>query len=419
MTSELANVVQIAVKAKRKQGSKNPDWLVNAVTDERGRLLPNLANVMLALRAAPELIEAFSFHEMLRSIVLDKHLPKLATAAGIGGAIPRRIGDIEFTLLQEWLQCAGLPKIGRETVYQAVDAHSRERGFHPVRDYLEGLVWDGNERLETWLARYLGAESSAYQANIGGMFLVGMVARIYRPGVKVDHMVVLEGPQGGMKSTACKVLGGDYFSDSLPDIRDKDAKQHMRGKWLIEIAELSAIRRADAEALKHFISRTEVQYRPAYGRDDVSEPRQCVFIGTTNKGTYLRDETGNRRFWPVKVGAIDIPGLTGDRDQLFAEAVARYRAGAAWWPDSSFEREVIKPVQDARFENDAWQEFISVWLLGQESVLIGQVAREALHIEAPRIGKADQNRISEILISLGWRRAEKKDWRGNFPWTRA
>jgi predicted P-loop ATPase len=189
----------------------------------------------------------------------------------------------------------------------------------------------------------------------------------------------------------------------------------IRGKWLIEVSEMHAMNRAEAAQLKAFITRTDERYRPSYGRKEVHEPRQCIFVGTTNKDAYLRDETGARRFWPIKANAIDIDALIKDRDQLFAEAVARHQEGMTWWPDKDFERQCIAPQQAARYEADAWEENIANYLDTNSKVTVGELAREALHIETPRIGTAEQRRIAAALERLGWSRLPV-DWQGKRYW---
>jgi predicted P-loop ATPase len=206
-------------------------------------------------------------------------------------------------------------------------------------------------------------------------------------------------------------LGGEWFSDNLPDVAsgDKDVAQHLRGKWVIEIAEMSSMSRAEDAALKAFISRQDERYRPPYGREELIEPRQSVFIGTTNQTTYLRDETGGRRYWPVRVGTIDTDALARDPDQLLAEAVHAYREGERWWPDSAFESQHIRSEQEARYEGDAWEEKIKPRLADREKVTVLEVAHDAMLIETPRVGTSEQRRITAALRRLGWTRLEKKD----------
>jgi hypothetical protein len=396
-------------------------WLDDCLTDEQARPLSNLANVMIALRSDPALRDMLAYDEMLCAPML------LHSAPVVGQGVPDRIDlrpvtDADVGSVQEYLQLSGLPKIAKDTVHQAVDMRAHECAFHPVQRYLSSLRWDGRPRLKTWLSTYLGAEPTPYSEGIGPMVMVAMVARILTAGCKADYMMILEGPQGARKSTACAILGGDYYSDNLPDVSaGKDVQQHLQGKWLIEVGEMSAMSRAESAALKAFITRQTERFRPSYGRKEVIQPRQCLFVGTTNKEAYLRDETGGRRFWPVKVGVtgpIDTEALARDRGQLFAEAVKLFRGGAKWWPDDAFEREHIKPQQEARFEADAWEEMISAYLLNRSKVTVGEVARDGLHIETPRIGTADQRRIAAALERLGWRRLEK-DWKGNRPWGRS
>jgi len=381
------------------------------VKDDRGRLISNVANVLAVLRGVAEVERCFSFDGMLCQTMLALPLPTPGGGIANEPDDVRPVRDTDVTQLQEWLQHIGLPKIGREQVFQAVDLRAMERNYHPVRDYLDGLVWDRVPRVQNFFPAYFGVDRSPYIVAIGPMFLCAMVARIYEPGCKADYMVVLEGPQGAGKSTACSVLAGQWFSDSLPDVlRDKDAAQHIRGKWLIEVAELSATSRAEAEHLKAFISRPVERYRPSYGRMEVIEPRQCLFVGTTNKSTYLRDETGGRRFWPVKVDRIDIDALRHDRDQLFAEAVQAYRAAEKWWPDAAFERDHIRPQQDDRFESDPWEDAIAKHVATLSRVRVTDIARNVLMIESAKIGTAEQRRIAAVLTGLGWKSV--RDWQG-------
>jgi predicted P-loop ATPase len=330
---------------------------------------------------------------------------------------PRPIADTDITAIQEWLQLAGLPLVSKDTVYQAVELVARENTFHPVKDYLESLNWDGTERLDDWLTDCFGAEKTEYAMAVGRMFMIGMVARIYQPGCQADYMLILEGPQGIFKSTACRALAGEWFSDGMPEnVNSKDAALHLRGKWLVEIAELHHLSRAETTALKAFITRRTDIYRPPYGRKEVHRPRQNLFVGTTNKKVYLQDPTGGRRFWPVVTGDIDIEFLISLRDQLFAEAVVRYRKGEHWWPDPEFEAKHITSEQEARFEGDPWEQPI-IRHLGERPnrdeahpdgrATVWEIARAALHLDTQRIGTTETRRITAILEQHGWRRAPR------------
>jgi predicted P-loop ATPase len=387
----------------------NSDAWIGGAMEGKSPIASNLGNVMLGLREDEGLQGRFGFNEMSNTAMLMK--PMFSGVNTPDDFKPRPVSDADIAEVQQYMQWQGLRRVGKDTVHQAIDVRARQCGFHPVKDYLNGLAWDGVPRLETWLSIYLGAEQNEYTKGVGKMFLISMVARIFTPGCKADHMPVFEGDQGIFKSTACRILAGEWFSDSLPDISaGKETSQHLRGKWLIEVAEMHAMNKAEASLLKSFISRTEERFRPPYGRVEVIEPRQCVFVGTTNKDEYLRDETGGRRFWPVKTPAIDTVRLTTDRDQLFAEAVALFRAGVEWWPTADFEKQYAMPEQAKRYETDIWQEEIERWLTtqyvqSQMPLTVLNVAKGALSVneKIDKLGTRDANRISSILTTLGYK----------------
>ena len=387
-------------------------WLTECICGETGKPLPVLANALVGLRATmPDVV---ALDEMARTAILMEPNSNEKEFA------PRQLTDVDVGFLQERLQRDGLPRISKDVMNQAVDIRAHECRFHPVRDYLEALQWDGKPRIQggrygdeavdPFLARYFGVTHSAYVGLIGSMFLTSMVARIYQPGCKADYMLVIEGEQGLKKSTACKVLGGAWFSDALPDlsVAGKDISQHLRGKWLIEVSELHAMSKAETTQLKAFITRDTERYRPSYGRREVVEPRQCIFVGTTNRATYLKDETGGRRFWPVRATRIDVEALERDRDQIFAEAVHLYRADKPWWPSADFEQEHIAPEQAARYEADAWEEAIANYLDGVNRCTVSQVAQGALQIEPKRIGTTEQRRIMAAMEQLGRQRGQRE-----------
>jgi predicted P-loop ATPase len=418
-TEENANLDAKALALDRAR-ERSRSWLAECICSATGKPLPILANALVGLRAV--MPDTLAFDEMMRTPMLMSPLEKETVFT------PRPVTDVDVGIIQERLQRLGLTQLSKDVIHQAVDVRSHERRFHPVCSFLDKLTWDGKPRISRLFPYYFGADDTPYTRAIGTMFPIAMVARVYDPGCKADYMVVLEGMQGGLKSTACRVIGGPWFSDGLPHISaGKDVSQHLRGKWLIEVSELHAMSRAETELLKAFITRQEERYRPSYGRKEVFEPRQCLFIGTTNRDVYLSDETGGRRFWPVRTGTIDIDALAQDRDQLFAEAVALYQDGSRWWPDAEFEREHMIPEQAARYEPDVWEENIEAYLEGNPAkcepgpkrVTIGQLARDALHIETPKIGTADQRRFARALERLHWRRENtdgKTDSQGRRWW---
>jgi predicted P-loop ATPase len=415
-----------------------PRWANQLRLDLAGNPERNEANVITALSNDEVFAGAIVFDEFRQEILVMRALPWDDRPP----ILPRPWSDADDVRCAEWLQRREI-NVAPVTVSRAVGAVAREIRIHPVRDYLTSLRWDGMPRLERWVMVYLGADDTPLNRAIGSRWMISGVARIMQPGCKVDHMLILEGPQGSKKSSAIKTLAGaEWFTDEIAEIGSKDAAQQMRGIWIIEIAELDAISRAEVSRIKAFLTRTTDRYRPPYERYIVTVPRQCVFAGSVNPETYLRDETGNRRFWPVRCGSIDLDALARDRDQLWAEAVTRYREGAIWWLD---EPELVisaKAEQDQRYHADAWDARIDRWLVYERrrvnhgygnyddwrdeeverpspltDTTVGEILEGALGIEPARWTRADQMRVTSYLKSRGWERYQvrvresERQWR--------
>ncbi|HKO93004.1 MAG TPA: virulence-associated E family protein [Polyangiaceae bacterium] len=290
----------------------------------------------------------------------------------------------------------------------AVVEVARQCAYHPVRDFLRGLVWDGRPRLDSMLVEMFGAENTDVVRTIAAKWMISAVARVFQPGCQVDHMMVLEGPQGTRKSTALRTLvGDDWFRNSPVDLRGKDAPMALRGCWVYEFDELDSFRGREATRVKSFLSQRVDSYRPAYGRAVVDLPRECVFVGTTNEHQYLADPTGNRRFWPVRCGAIDIPALAAARAQLWAEAYARYAAGEIWHIDSADLGARLRDQQADREELDPWVEVIRRWFdrlpsaKQAEGITTHDVMAGALEIKPGVSTRRDETRVGHALKSLG------------------
>jgi putative DNA primase/helicase len=317
--------------------------------------------------------------------------------------------DVDDVRLSSWLARHHELHVGADVVRAAVDVVARQHVVNPVVDYLRGLRWDGQQRIDFWLSTYLGVEASDYARLVGRFFLISAVARAFRPGCKVDTMPILEGDQGANKSTAIGVLfGREWWSDTPPDLGSKDRFAALRDRWCIEWGELDGMGKADVDRLKGFLSSAIDDYRPSYGRRTVRVPRRSVFFGSVNREEYLRDETGNRRFWPVRTGTVkplDVAGLALVRDQLWAEAVAAFEGGARWWPVPE-EYSIFVPQQAERVVGDPWLDKIAEWVRARERVTVAEVLGTMLGIEPSRWTQVDQNRVARCLTLLGWKRVQ-------------
>jgi hypothetical protein len=249
-----------------------------------------------------------------------------------------------------------------QQVSEGISSLAMPHAFHPIKNYLDGLTWDGEDRVTTFFEKYAGGEATAYTAGVAEMMFRAAVARVMSPGIKFDSMVILEGRQGCGKSTLIKVLGGDWTLEGLPSTNsmdNKDVIQAIQGHWLVEVEELAVMSKSDVESIKAFVSRTTDKARFAYAREAREYQRQCIFIGTTNDAEYLLDSTGNRRFIPVEVTEVDLAGLRRDRDQLWAQAVQLWRSNPteeslflaeALWGEAGEQQELRRIVDPIEFK---------------------------------------------------------------------
>jgi putative DNA primase/helicase len=291
-------------------------------------------------------------------------------------------------------------------IASAVPMLASRRTVHPVREWLSGLTWDGVPRVGQ-LAIALGQAPDSFAATLLRRWLISAVARPMTPGCKVDTVLVLIGQQGAGKSTFFSTLAGEaWHTDSRVDVADKDGKLVMRQVWVVEWAELEAMRRAkDQEAIKAFLSARVDVFRRPYAREVQEAPRHCVVVGTTNNKEFLFDATGSRRFWPVQLTArVDLQWVRAHREQLWAEAVAAFRAGEQWWLTP--EEDEALALQNAEHEaQDIWTDPVRDWLeehRALQEVQVGQMLKLALNRDLENWSRVDEMRVSAILRQLGW-----------------
>lgn len=380
---------------------------------EKGKPRATLRNVVHIIENAVD-PECVAYDEFARRIIFMMDTPW-------GGSSGRAVTDVDDVNLKLWIARNFRFEPSKDQCFEAMNLLAHRNKFHPVRDYLDGLRWDGKERLATFLKRGMGAiGDDAYLSAVGTKTLVAAVARIYEAGIKFDYVTVLQGDQGKKKSTAIAALAGaDWFNDNLGDIHQKDVVDCMNGKWIIEISEMASARKADIDFLKGFITRQVDKVRLPYGRRAEEFPRQCIFIGTTNQEDYLHDETGNRRFWCVTIKEADLNWIKENRDQLFAEAVELYHLGEPLWLENKMVEAQAVKEQAARLFEDEWKPLIVEWIETQK-IEDGKMTKDyytILDIYKGAIGQTsisnnvtpqEGNRVRKVMRGLGWKTAVKR-----------
>ena len=296
-------------------------------------------------------------------------------------------------------------RISKQTLLDGLLVYAHENARNAPKDWMDGLVWDGTPRLGGFLPTYTGSEDSDYTRAAGRNWWISMVARIYQPGCKVDTMLILKGEQGRFKSTLFSVIGGPWYAVATADVDDPKAfGETLRGKMVMELAELVAFGKAEENSIKRLITTQSDRYRNSYGHFAEDHPRRCVLVGTTNKGAFLGDETGARRFWPVHITMCNIEALRRDRDQLFAEAVHAFKAGATWWemPASTLD------AQEGVREHDELETKVEAFIrIRPEGVTLHDIWVDGLGFPFKDCKRAEQNRLAKILRTMRWEKGSK------------
>ena len=374
---------------------------------QNGKPLGNLANVLSALRNAPEWQRIFRFDTFSNKVTVHG-TPPFPRA----GLTPRVLQEADFGLTTEWMQVQGI-NASAAVCADAISVVAHDDEYSSLTDYLRSVRFDGVARIDSWLIDFLGVADTPLHRAFSAKFLISAVARAFEPGCQVDTMLILEGRQSLKKSTALRTLfGSSWFTDHIPDLHNKDASMQIQGVWGLEHAEMATLNRTDANRIKEFVSRRIDRFRPPYGKLTADFPRQCVFAATLNPGAqgYLKDETGARRFWPVCCGVtwgehqqVDIAALADVRDRLWAEAVARYASREPWWLDEATLETAQAEVADTRYDQDPWSDEVERAIAGRPFIALPDIFA-ALRISVQDQSRSHQMRIAGILRAAGWQR---------------
>lgn len=374
--------------------SPGDDWRDQLYPGKKGGYANTFANVCTILRHAPE-YASLRYDEM-------------NLAAMLAG---KRVDDAGLGAVRESIERLYGFAPAAASVAEALGTVSAERRFHPVREYLAGLVWDGVPRLDEVAAKILGA-AGPLPALMVKRFFVGAIARVMRPGCKLDTALVLQGAQGVRKSTFYRVLFGEWFTDTHVDLSSKDAYLQLAGAWGIEWGEVERVTgRRGADEIKSFLSAAVDRFRPPYGRGIVEVPRTSVLMGSTNQTTFLDDDTGSRRFWCVRVGAsVDVEMLATQRDQLWAEARSLYDRGEPWWLDAADEGSRAEDAEVHAVE-DAWTDPILRWVAkndDRDEFTAAEVLTGALEMHKRDHDRNSVARATRVLRVAGWDRRKHR-----------